>query len=171
MKTGYVHVYTGNGKGKTTASLGLALRAAGSGLKVAIHQFAKNTDCGAIKMLRKIRGIRISQCGNGPFIIGKPKVGDIACAERGFEAAKKDIYSKKYDIVILDEINIAMKLGLVDTNEVRRLIVDKPGGVELVLTGRHCPAVIKNVADLVTDMREVRHPYRRGIGARKGIEV
>lgn len=171
-KRGCVHVYTGNGKGKTTAALGLALRAAGSGMKVSIHQFVKSADCGAIKMLRRIKNIKVSRCGNGPFITGKPKAADMECARRGFEAAKKDVYSKKYDVVILDEINIAMKLGLVDTQEVIDLIKRKAvcGAIELVLTGRDCPPAVQRLADIVTDMREVRHIYKKGLPARRGIE-
>ena len=170
LKRGYIHVYTGNGKGKTTAALGLALRASGAGLRVYMQQFAKNRDCGEIRALRKIRNIKVSQCGNGPFICGKPSVSDIECAKKGFAAAKKNIFSKKYDVVILDEINIAMKLGLVDTPDVIDLIKRRPRMVELVLTGRGCPLAIKKMADLVTEMREIRHPYRRRINAREGIE-
>ena len=170
FKTGYVHVYTGNGKGKTTAALGLALRASGAGLKVFIQQFAKNGESSEVKALRRMRNIKVSQCGRGPFIIGKPKVSDIECARRGFDEARKNIFSKKYDLVILDEINVAMKLALIDTRDVTKLIKSKPRSIELVLTGRDCPLAIKKIADIVTDMREVRHPYLRGIVGRKGIE-
>jgi len=170
LKKGYVHIYTGNGKGKTTAALGLALRASGAGLKVFIQQFAKSKDCGEDKALRAIRNIEIRRCGNRPFITGKPSVSDVECAKEGMENARKNISSGKYDLVILDEINIAMKLGMVSIGEVTDIIKDKPAGVELVLTGRDCPAVIKKMADLITEMREVKHPYRRGIAGRPGIE-
>ena len=170
LKAGYVQVYTGNGKGKTTAALGLALRASGAGLKVYIQQFAKNGNYSEIKALSRIPRIKISQCGNGPFIKGRPPVSDIECAKRGFEKAKNNIFSRKYDLVILDEINIAMKLGLVDTSDVIKMIRRKPGSVELVLTGRGCPVAIKKSADLVTEMKETKHPYRRGVDGRKGIE-
>ena len=170
LKKGYVHVYTGNGKGKTTAALGLALRASGAGLKVYIQQFAKNKESGEIKALHRIYNIKVSQCGSGPFIIGKPAIADIECAIKGFEEAKKNILSGKYDLVILDEINIAVKIGLLETEDVIDIIRKKPRNVELVLTGRGCPSSIIKMADLVTEMREVKHPYRRGIVGRRGIE-
>ncbi len=170
LKRGYVHVYTGNGKGKTTAALGLALRASGAGLKVYIQQFAKNRYCGEIKSLRRLANVKVSQCGNRPFIRGKPKASDIECANAGWEKAKKKISSRRYDLVILDEINIAMNLGLVKAGDVKNLIKLKPKTVELVLTGRRCPAAIMKMADLVTEMREIRHPYRHGITGRHGIE-
>ena len=140
LKIGYVHVYTGNGKGKTTAALGLALRASGAGLKVYIQQFAKKGDYGEIKALRKIGNIKVSQCGNRPFIVGKPGINDIRCAKEGFESAKKNIFTGKFDLVILDEINVAMKLGLIRTRQVLEIINKKPKHVELILTGRNCPA-------------------------------
>ena len=171
LKRGYVQVYTGNGKGKTTAALGLALRASGAGLRVFIQQFAKkNKEYGEIKALRKIGNIEVSQCGGGSFIIGRPSVSDIECAREGLALARKNIFSKKFDIVILDEINIAMKLGLIKISDVMEIIKLKPRSLELVLTGRNCPASIKRRADLVTDMCEIKHPYRRGIIGRKGIE-
>lgn len=170
FKRGYVHVYTGNGKGKTTAALGLALRASGAGLKVYIQQFAKNKVYSEIKALRRLKNVKVSQCGDGPFIIGKPSISDIECARRGFEEAKKNILSRKYDLVILDEINIAMKLKLVNVGDVMRIIKRKPKSVELVLTGRGSPSAIIETADLVTDMREIAHPYRKKIIGRRGIE-
>ena len=170
LKIGYVHVYTGNGKGKTTAALGLALRASGAGLKVYIQQFAKKGDYGEIKALRKIGNIKVSQCGNGPFIVGKPGINDIRCAKEGFESAKKNIFTGKFDLVILDEINVAMKLGLIRTRQVLEIINKKPKHVELILTGRNCPAAVRKIAELVTVMADRKHPFSHGIAARKGIE-
>ena len=170
MKNGYVQIYTGKGKGKTTAALGLALRASGAGLKVYIQQFAKNKKYSEIKALKGIKNIKVSQCGNGPFITGKPSIDDIKCAENGFEAAKRSIFSGKYDLVVLDEINIAMKMGLLASVDVIKIIKKKPKNIELVLTGRGCPPTIIKIADLVTEMRDIAHPYRRGIIARRGIE-
>ncbi|MFA5143774.1 MAG: cob(I)yrinic acid a,c-diamide adenosyltransferase [Candidatus Omnitrophota bacterium] len=167
---GCIHVYTGNGKGKTTAALGLALRASGAGLKVYIQQFAKSRVCGEIKALSRIKNIKVSQCGNGLFIRGKPAISDIRCAQNGFIDARQKILSGRYDLVILDEINVAMKLGLINIEDVIGMIKNKPGSVELVLTGRGCPPAIKKIADLVTEMREIKHPYRRGIVGRKGVE-
>ena len=165
-----VHVYTGNGKGKTTAALGLAVRAAGAGLKVCIHQFVKNGQYSELKALKKIGNIDIRQCGRGCFIKGKPKYGDIECAKDGLAAASRDIFSRKYDLVILDEINVALKFRLIKTNDVISLIRRKPEKLELVLTGRYCPAAILKKADLITEMREIRHPFKKGMRARRGIE-
>lgn len=170
FKRGLVHVYTGSGKGKTTAALGLAVRAAGRGFKVSIHQFLKNGGYGELKALKKVDNIIIRQCGRRCFIKGKPECRDIECAETGLKAAAKDINSSKYNLVILDEINIALKLGLIKTKDAVSLINRKPKEVELVLTGRGAPAAILKMADLITEMREIRHPYRKGIYARKGIE-
>ena len=170
LRKGYVQVYTGNGKGKTTAALGLALRASGAGLKVYIQQFMKNGNYSEIKALRGIYNIKVSRCGNGPFITGKPAIADIECAENGFEDAKGSIFSGKYDLVVLDEINTAMKIGLLAPRNVINIIKKKPKNVELVLTGRGCPPSIMKIADLVTEMREIAHPYNKGIVARRGIE-
>ena len=170
LRKGYVQVYTGNGKGKTTAAFGLALRASGAGLKVYIQQFVKKKDSGEITALRNIDNIVVGRCGRGPFIIGKAQAADIKLANAGLAKAKKKILSGKYDLVILDEINIALKLGLVKCDEVLDIIKCRSASVELVLTGRNCPKKIKNAADLITDMREVRHPYRSGVIARRGIE-
>lgn len=170
LKRGYVQVYTGNGKGKTTAALGLALRASGAGLKVYLQQFAKNGRHSEIRALSKFYNIKVEQCGRGAFIRGKPSVSDVECARRGLDAAKKNIFSGKYDLVILDEVNIAMMIGLIEPRDVITIIRNRPRNVELVLTGRRCPPSVKKIADLVTEMREVKHPYRRGIDGRKGIE-
>ncbi len=170
FKIGLVQVYTGNGKGKTTAALGLAIRAAGAGLKVCIHQFVKDGQYSEIRALKKIKNIVVKQCGRGCFIKGKPEDEDIKCARNGFQAACKDIFSGKYDLVILDEINIALALGLLKAKDMSSLINRKPKKLEIVLTGRRCPASILKKADLITEMKEIRHPYKNGIIARKGIE-
>jgi len=167
---GIVHVYTGNGKGKTTAALGLAVRAAGAGLKVCIHQFVKEGQYSEVNALKKIKNIAVKQCGRRCFIKGKPEYEDMRCAENGFRAASRDIFSGKYDLVILDEINIAMKLGLIKTKDVSALVNRKPKELELILTGRGCPASILKKADLITEMRDIKHPYKKGMIARKGIE-
>jgi len=170
FKRGLIQVYTGGGKGKTTAALGLAVRAAGAGLKVSIHQFMKNGQYSELKALKKINNITVRQCGRRCFIKGKPEYGDIKCAEDGLKAAARDINSRKYNLVILDEINIALKLGLIKAKDVISLVNRKPKGVELVLTGRGCPAAVLKKADLITEMREIRHPFKIGVTARAGIE-
>lgn len=170
MKKGLVEIYTGNGKGKTTAALGLALRASGAGLKVYIVQFIKGKPYSEIKSLKKIKNIKIEQCGRGCFI-KKPCSKDFECARNGLISAGKNIMSKKYDLVILDEINVALKLGLVKTADLIDIIKNKPRSVELVLTGRYCPRSLFKYADLLTEMKEIKHPYQKGIKARLGVEI
>jgi len=179
LKKGLVQVYTGKGKGKTTAAWGQAMRASGQGLRVAIVQFFKGKGSGVprpswrgageAKMARKLNLSVYSFCPVHPFFGGKREKLKREC--RGAIAfAKKLIQSKKYDMVILDEINIAMKDRLIEINEVLDLIKKKPKGMELILTGRDAPKKIMDAADLVTEMREIKHPYQKGIKGRKGIE-
>ena len=170
LKKGLVQIYTGNGKGKTTAALGLALRAAGAGLKVYILQFIKGKTYSELKALKKIKNIKIRQCGRGCFIKKKPKRIDIECAQNGLVEARKNILSGKYDLFILDEINIALNLGLIKNEEIVDLIRRKPRTAEILLTGRYCPKTLLKYADLVTEMKEIKHPYQKGIKARLGIE-
>jgi len=170
LKKGLVQVYTGCGKGKTTASLGLALRASGAGLKVYIMQFIKGREYSELKAIKGLKNITVDQCGRGCFIRKKPSNLDIKKAEQGFLKTKRNILSGKYDVVILDEINITLHLSLLKTEEVVSLIKVKPKHVELVLTGRYCPKAILKKADLITKMHDVRHPYEKGIKARLGIE-
>lgn len=170
MKKGLVQIYTGDGKGKTSAAIGLAVRAAGAGLKVYMQQFIKGRPCSAIAALKKIPNIRVEQCGRGCFIRKHPSDGDMDCARHGLESARDAVSRGKYDVIILDEINPAIKCALVKVSEIAELIRSKPRGVELVLTGRDCPASIIRLADLVTEMKELKHPYRSGVGARRGIE-
>ena len=167
---GLVHIYTGSGKGKTTAALGLALRAAGSGLKVCIHQFMKNGLYGEARAIAKIKNIRLVQCGRGCLIKGKPKVMDLECAARGLAKARKDVKSGRYDLVVLDEANIALKLGLIEKEDIIDMIKHKRRKVELVLTGRYCPRSLLKYADLVTEMKKIKHPFDNGVAARRGIE-
>ncbi len=170
LKKGYVHIYTGNGKGKTTAALGLALRAAGAGLKVYICQFMKRGNYSEIKMLKRIKRIRIEQFGRECFVKNNPKAKDVKCAKEGLERARRLIFSGKYDLAILDELNIAVKLRLVGIEDVIDLISSRPGFVEMVLTGRHCPEELFKYADIVTQMNEAKHHYNNGIKSRRGIE-
>ncbi len=165
-----IQVYTGNGKGKTTAALGLALRASGAGLKVYIGQFVKNGRYGEVKSLSKIRNIKLEQFGAGCFIKGSPTVKDFQLVKKGFLKAKDIIKKKAYDMVILDEINAALNLKLLSLKEVIELIENTPASMELVLTGRNAPAAIIRLADLVSEIRDRKHYYKKGIKARKGIE-
>jgi cob(I)alamin adenosyltransferase len=171
MIKGYVQVYTGNGKGKTTAALGLALRAAGAGLKVFVAQFTKFSECGEIKALRRFEDlITVRQFGTGRFISGSPDDEDVRTARDGLDEVKKIIAGGMYDVVILDEANIATYYNLIAPQEIVELIKSRPQHIELVITGRHAHDMVLAHADLVTDMREVKHYYAAGVPARDGIE-
>ena len=169
---GYVQVYTGDGKGKTTAALGLALRAAGAGLKVIILQFVKGMEYSEIKALEKHSDhITLKQYGRDCFIYREPEKEDIEAAKTGLKEAGDIIASGNYDIVILDEANIATYYNLFSVDELLGLIDGKPDHVEIVITGRRADQRIIDRADLVTEMKEVKHYYWEGIKARKGIEM
>ena len=170
LKNGLIQIYTGCGKGKTTAAFGLAMRAAGAGLKVYIMQFIKSGCYSEVKTLKKVPNITIEQCGRGCFIKKRPSKKDIECVLIGVKKVSKKINSKKYGIIILDEVNVALSLGLVKKEFILELIKNKPKDVELVLTGRYCPKYLFKKADLITEMREIKHPYKNGIKSRIGIE-
>lgn len=172
LEKGLVQVYTGDGKGKTSAAFGLALRAVGRGLKVYIVQFIKGGfDYGELYVADKLPNLTLKAFGRGRFVTQKPpdKV-DVVLAEEAFDLAKKVVESGEYDVVILDEVNVALSLNLISLEKVLELIKNKPKHVELVLTGRYAPNEIIEAADLVTEMREIKHPYRKGCLARKGID-
>uniref|UniRef100_A0A7C4GIZ3 Cob(I)yrinic acid a,c-diamide adenosyltransferase n=1 Tax=Fervidobacterium thailandense TaxID=1008305 RepID=A0A7C4GIZ3_9BACT len=167
---GYVHVYTGNGKGKTTAALGLALRAICAGKKIYIGQFIKGMHYSELDAVKYLPNLVIEQYGRGCFIRGKPTEEDIKLARNGLKRAREVLNNQTFDIVILDEINVAIFYKLLDVVEVLELITNRPRNVELILTGRYAPKQIVEMADLVTEMVEVKHYYRQGVPARKGIE-
>jgi cob(I)alamin adenosyltransferase len=170
LKRGLTQVYTGDGKGKTTAALGLALRASGAGLKVVFIQFVKgDADCGEHRFVSAY----------APFELFQPNTGNCLrqsdaelkpVAEETYALAAAKLASGIYDVVILDEVLIAVGRGLLTTEAVLELIRQRPPRVELVLTGRGAPPEIITAADLVTEMRAVKHPYDQGITARRGIE-
>jgi cob(I)alamin adenosyltransferase len=170
LKKGFVQIYTGNGKGKTTAALGLAVRASGAGLKVHIQQFLKGLPYSELKALDRMKNVTYRQCGRRCFIRRRPCREDIRCVNRAIKEAGNMMSDGACDILILDEINVAMKLGLVSADKVIGLIKNRPDDIEIVLTGRGCPRKIYPYADLITEMKEIKHPYRRGISARRGIE-
>ena len=169
---GYVQVYTGDGKGKTTAALGLALRAAGAGLKVFIAQFVKGRHYAELDALERFADlITIEQYGRGCFIRGKPDEADIAAARRGLDEVRDVVRSGRYPVVILDEANVAVRFGLFSIDDLLSVIDAAPSRVELVVTGRHAHARLVQRADLVTEMTEVKHYYTHGVDARDGIEM
>ncbi len=165
-----IQVYTGNGKGKTTAALGLALRAAGANLKVYIGQFVKGKNYSELNPLKKIKNIKIEQLGRNCFIRKTPAKEDIELAKKGFEKVKKIISKRTYNLIVLDEVNIALKLKLLSLKDVLKLIKEMPKKTELVLTGRYAHPKILKLADLVSDIKEVKHYFKKGIKARRGIE-
>ena len=168
---GYVHVYTGNGKGKTTAAFGLALRACGADKKVFIAQFVKGKAYSEINAIRNyLPQTEIKQYGNGYFINKKPAEADIEATQQGLREIKELVKSGDNDLVILDEIFIALHYNLISVEAVIELIKNKPDKLELVLTGRYAPHKIIDLADLVTEMKEIKHYYQNGVKARKGIE-
>lgn len=171
FERGYVQVYTGNGKGKTTASLGLGMRASGDGCRVIMIQFMKGRRYSEIDSVEFLPGFTIEQYGRDEFVSKEqPEQIDIDLARRGLERARDVITKGEHDMVILDEINVAMDYSLVDVSEVLELVNMRPMMMELILTGRYAPEEIIAIADLVTEMREVKHFYQQGVGARKGIE-
>ncbi len=172
LERGLVQVYTGNGKGKTTAAFGLVLRAVGRGLKVYIIQFIKGGfDYGELYVMDRLPNFKLKAFGRGKFVTLKPpEKEDVELAEEAFQLAKEVVANGEYDIVVLDEINVALNLKLISLEGVLKLIKNKPKHVELVLTGRYAPDEIIDTADLVTEMKEVKHPFNKGYKARKGIE-
>ncbi len=173
LKKGFVQVYTGDGKGKTTAAIGLAMRAIGNGLKVYMIQFMKGQIFyGELKIARMHSpDFVIKQCGRPDFVNPKnPDSIDIKMANEAIEYARNVLRSGEYDIVILDEINVALKFGLIKLEDVIELIKNKPSHVELILTGRYAHPQVIELADLVTEMKQVKHYYEKGIEAREGIE-
>ena len=169
--TGYTQIYTGDGKGKTTASLGLALRAAGAGLKVYIAQFIKSSDYSEIRALARYDDcITVEQFGMGRFIKGQPAPEDVSAARKGLQAVRNVLESGIYQVVIMEEGNVAAACGLFGVEEILAIIDQKPGHVELVITGRGANPRVIEKADLVTEMKAVKHYYQAGVAARVGIE-
>lgn len=168
---GLVQIYTGNGKGKTTAALGLALRASGHGLRVYFAQFMKGLPYGELRALSRLPSVTIVQFGARRWTHPEEVTAeDRAMARAGLRSATEALHSGGYDLVVLDEINVAAGWGLLSVKQVRALILNRPAKVELILTGRYVPEAILRLADLVTEMSEIRHPFNSGMTARRGIE-
>jgi cob(I)alamin adenosyltransferase len=170
---GLVLVYTGDGKGKTTAAVGLGLRAAGHGLKVKMLQFMKgpgNVYGESLAVARHVPGFEIGQVGRDTFVKkGNPAPEDIQAAQRGLQAARESL-GGAYDLVILDELNVAVHFGLLDEVEVLDVLRSRAPHVNVVVTGRYASERMIELADMVSEVREVKHHFRKGARARKGIE-
>lgn len=166
----YIHLYTGDGKGKTTAAFGLAVRAACAGLNVYIGQFVKGMEYSEVGVQKVMPNIKIEQYGRDCFIEKNPEAEDFACAEIGFEKIKAALKSDEYDVVILDEITVALYYKLVDLDELLEVLKTRNKSIEVVLTGRNAPEELIEIADLVTEMQEIKHYYRQGVLSRKGID-
>lgn len=173
LKKGYIQIYTGNGKGKTTAAIGQAVRAAGSGLKTYIAHFMKNYPYGEIISLKQLsKWITVEQFASDDFVFRKepPDEEMIKCAKAGLDAVMKNMLSGKFDLIIMDEVFVSIYYGLFTEHDVLPILKRKPANVELILTGRFCQPVFLNKADLVTIMKEEKHYYEKGVTVRKGIE-
>jgi cob(I)alamin adenosyltransferase len=168
---GYVQVYTGDGKGKTSAALGLALRASGAGLKVFFAQFAKGQKSSEFTALERLsEHITVRQYGSDSFIIGAPGEEDISAAQKGLIEIREAMLSGQYQVIIMDEANVAVHYNLISLPAFLDLISAKPDYMELVITGRDADPRIIAAADLVTEMIEIKHYYKDGVTARVGIE-
>ena len=167
---GYIQIYTGNGKGKTTAALGLSLRAAGAGKKVFIGQFIKGMPYSELELVAQLPGVTLKQYGRGCFIEQEPTRADYAAAEKGLDELRAVLKSGDYDVVILDEANVALYFGLISFKQLEKALLERAEHVEVILTGRYAPQELIDLADLVTEMREVKHYYQQGVEARFGIE-
>lgn len=171
---GYVVVLTGNGKGKTTAALGMALRALGRGLKVGMFQFIKGSwDSGEFEVAKRLApDFVLRPLGEG-FVRAdpaNPDPKDVACARRAWEQCKEALLSGEYEMVIFDELNSAISYGLLPVEEVLAVLRQRPQHTHVVVTGRDAHPALVELADLVTEMNEIKHPFQRGFDARKGIE-
>ena len=168
---GYVHVYTGNGKGKTTAAMGLALRATGAGKNIYIAQYAKGMHYSELEAIAKyVPNITLKQYGLGCFIFNEPKQADIEAANIGLREVEALITGCEYDVIILDEANIAIFYNLFSANDLITILNKRNPATEIIITGRYACDEIIEYADLVTEMKEIKHYYQQGVQARVGIE-
>jgi len=168
---GYVQVYTGDGKGKTTAALGLVLRAAGAGYKVYIAQFLKKGDYSEIKALNRFSDlVTVEQFGLGRFVKGAPAPADIEAAAKGLEKINTIMAANLHQMVVLDEANVAVSCGLFAAEILLKLIEQKPDTLELVITGRGAIPEIIEKADLISEVKNIKHYFDNGVPARIGIE-
>jgi cob(I)alamin adenosyltransferase len=169
---GLIMVFTGDGKGKTTAALGQALRALGHGKKVLVVQFMKGRKYGEVLCAEQcLPNLPVRLCGLDSFVMrGNPAPVDVELARQGLDLARNAILSDEYDMVILDEINVAMDFGLIPVESVVSMLKHKPAAVDVILTGRYAPKEIVEIADTVSEVKEIKHHYSQGIKERAGIE-
>ncbi len=191
FEKGYTQIYTGNGKGKTTSAIGLAIRALGAGMKVMMIQFMKDPVYSEHKILSQLDGMTLKTFGKPFFIVyddenlekakkwerkivvfkkGNPPKDYVELIHNGLQVAKKAVYNGEYDLVILDEINVVLYYELASVEEVEDILKSKKDNVEVVLTGRYANEKLIKLADLVTEMKEIKHYYQQGVMSRKGIE-
>lgn len=170
MKQGYIHLYTGDGKGKTTAAFGLALRALCAGQSVYIGQFVKSMRYNETAIDRLFDRVTVEQLGRGCFIDHDPEPADIETARRGLARCNDMMRSGDYDVVILDELTIALHFGLLGIGDALDVLRSRHPSTEIVITGRYAPQELVDAADLVTEMREVKHYYTQGVLSREGID-
>ncbi len=171
MTKGYVHLYTGNGKGKTTAAFGLAIRAAMAGKRVYIGQFVKDMQYSETRIQEIVKNIVVEQLGRGCFIFESPKLKDIEAAMEGLEKCRKILSSGEFDVVILDEITIGLHFNLFAVEDVVKMIKNRDKSIEVVMTGRYAPDELYEISDLITEMKEVKHYYEtEGVLSREGID-
>ena len=171
MEKGYIQVYTGNGKGKTTAALGISLRCLCAGNRVFFGQFMKGQDYSELKAKEIFCGqLEMEQFGDVEFVHGKPSEKDVEMARKGLARMEEVLVSGEYDMVVFDEINTSLFFHLVEPADVLAVLDKKPEKTEVILTGRYAPQEILDRADLVTEMKEIKHYYNAGVMARTGIE-
>lgn len=170
LNKGYIHIYTGDGKGKTTAAFGLAARALCAGMSVYVGQFVKSMKYNETKLEDVFEKLKIEQLGRGCFLDKDPEAIDIEMAHKGLERCAEIMRSGEYDVVIMDELTIALHYNLLNVEEVIEVLKSRKPSVEVVITGRCAPQELIDIADLVTDMREVKHYYTQGVLSRDGID-
>ncbi len=170
MDKGYIQIYTGDGKGKTTAALGISLRAVCAGFKVFFGQFVKGMKYNELNAVNYLPNFEMKQYGRNCFIFNDPEPEDIRLAKEGLDELSMKISSGEYDLVVLDELNIALHYQLFSVQDVLRVLNEKAKNTEIIITGRRAPDELIEKADLVTEMKEIKHYYTQGVQAREGIE-
>ncbi|MBF0102716.1 MAG: cob(I)yrinic acid a,c-diamide adenosyltransferase [Desulfobacterales bacterium] len=168
---GYIHVYTGDGKGKTTAAIGLSLRAAGAGLHVYFAQFLKQGNYSELIALKRFSDkITVQQFGTGRFVKGNPSIADKDSAHEGLNCVKRAMFSDEFQMIVMDEVNLAVYFNIIEETHLLEMLNQKPEDMELIITGRNATPTLIERADLVTEMKAIKHYYSHGVVARVGIE-